>query len=61
MGEAENGITVTVTGGPLVSVPWTKGMTAQDALELAWNTINSAARFTYGLQYYGKTLVYTSS
>ena len=58
MGDAVNQVTVSVTGGPSVSVPWTAGMTAQDALELAWNAINSTSKFTFGLQYYGKTLGY---
>jgi hypothetical protein len=58
MGGATNQVTVSVTGGPSVSVPWTAGMTTQDALELAWNAINSTSKFTFGLQYYGKTLGY---
>lgn len=51
-------VTVSITGGPSIGVPWTSGMTAQDALELAWNAINNTAKFTFGLQYYGKTLGY---
>jgi hypothetical protein len=51
-------VTIEITGGPSVSVPWTSGMSAQDALELAWNAINSTAKFTFGLQYYGTTLGY---
>jgi hypothetical protein len=53
-----NKVTVEVTGGPSVDVAWTSGMSAQDALELAWNTINSTAKFTFGLQYYGTSLGY---
>jgi hypothetical protein len=51
-------VTIEITGGQAVSVPWTSGMSAQDALELAWNAINSTAKFTFGLQYYGTTLGY---
>ncbi len=58
MSDAANQITVSITDGPSVSVPWTAGMTAQDALELAWNAINSTSKFTFGLQYYGTTLGY---
>jgi hypothetical protein len=53
-----NMVTVEVIGGPSQDVTWTSGMSAQDALELAWNTINSTAKFTFGLQYYGTSLGY---
>jgi hypothetical protein len=53
-----NMVTVEVIGGPSQDVAWTSGMSAQDALELAWNTINSTAKFTFGLQYYGTSLGY---
>jgi hypothetical protein len=33
-------------------------MNAQDAIEIAWNAINSTQRFTFGLQYYGSKLGY---
>jgi hypothetical protein len=55
---AQNQVTVEVVGGSQVAVPWTQGMNAQDALEAVWNVINSTNTFTFGLQYYGRTLGY---
>lgn len=49
-------VTVTIKHGLSVQVPWTEGMNAQDALELAYNTMGSSAKFTYALQYFGKDL-----
>jgi Domain of unknown function (DUF4430) len=50
-------VTVFVTGGPSTSVPWKAQMTAQDALEAAWQLLNPVPSappiFTYALQYYG--------
>jgi hypothetical protein len=46
-------VSLEVAGGPFVQVPWQAGMTAQDALEAAYNQINSSATFTYALQFYG--------
>jgi len=51
-------VTVTVVGGPSASVPWQQGMNAQAALESAYNQINSTAKFTYALQYYGSQFGY---
>lgn len=58
MGAVSTQVKIEIKGGPSVAVPWTSGMSAQDALELAWNAINSTAKFTFGLQYYGSTLGY---
>ncbi len=46
-------VTIQIDGGPTLTVPWHSGMTAQTALEVAYDQINSAEAFTYGLQYYG--------
>ena len=46
-------VTVEAVGGPTVQLPWTQGMTAQQAIEAAYNQINSSATFTYALQFYG--------
>lgn len=51
-------VTVEIGGGPTVSVAWTQNMTAQQALEAAYNEINSSAIFTYALQFYGTRLGY---
>jgi len=51
-------VSLEVVGGPSVQVPWTTGMTAQDALEAAYDQINSSATFTYALQFYGTPLGY---
>ena len=39
-------------------MPWSSGMNAQNALELAYDQINSTGKFTYGFQYFGRTLGY---
>jgi len=51
-------VTVEVVGGPTVQVAWTQNMTAQQALEAAYDQINSSATFTYALQFYGRQLGY---
>ena len=51
-------VSLEVAGGPSVQVPWRTAMTAQDALEAAYDQINSAATFTYSLQFYGSKLGY---
>ena len=42
-------VSVEVVGGPSVQVPWKQNMTAQDALEAAYDQINSSSTFTYAL------------
>jgi hypothetical protein len=51
-------VTVEVVGGPTAQVAWTESMTAQRALEAAYDQINSSATFTYSLQFYGTQLGY---
>lgn|SRR5262249_199305 len=51
-------VSVEVVGGPSVQVPWIQGMTGQQALEAAYNQINSSETFTYALQFYGSQLGY---
>lgn len=51
-------VTVEVVGGPTAKVAWTENMTAQRALEAAYDQINSSATFTYALQFYGTQLGY---
>ena len=51
-------VTVVVSGGPTITVPWTEGMSAQKALEGAYVVLRSSAQFTYALQYYGTALGY---
>jgi hypothetical protein len=50
-------VTVIVTGGPSATVQWKAQMTAQEALEAAWEQLNvvlsTPPTFTYALQYYG--------
>lgn len=58
MAVAPTTVSVAVDGGPTASVPWSAGMNAQDALELAFDQINSTEKFTFSLQFYGKTLGY---
>jgi hypothetical protein len=50
-------VTVEITGGPTINVPWSEGMNAQQALEGAYNN-QSAGTFNYALQYYGATVGY---
>jgi uncharacterized protein DUF4430 len=56
--DKKKSVSVSVTGGPTVGIPWSTGMNAQKALELAYEKISSTERFTYALQYYGKSLGY---
>jgi Domain of unknown function (DUF4430) len=58
MPSTETSVTIQVKGGPSATVPWTQGMTALNALELAFAVINPAEQFTYALQYYGPQLGY---
>lgn len=51
-------VTIEVVGGPTAQVSWTQNMTAQQALEAAYDQINSSATFTYALQFYGTKLGY---
>ena len=51
-------VTVAITNGPSVSVPWFENMNAQDALEGAFNVINNSSTFTFAIQYYGNSLGY---
>jgi hypothetical protein len=39
-------VSLEVVGGPFVQVPWKANMTAQDALEAAYDQINSATLFS---------------
>jgi hypothetical protein len=49
---------VEVVGGPSIQVPWKQNMTAQEALEAAYDQINSSSTFSYALQFYGSQLGY---
>jgi hypothetical protein len=51
-------VTVIITGGPSVAVPWTQNMNTQQALEGAYNEINNTSQFTFSLQYYGSQFGY---
>jgi hypothetical protein len=51
-------VQVSVGGGPSTSVPWVAGMSAQQAMEAAFNALNNSQTFTYALQYYGSQLGY---
>jgi hypothetical protein len=53
-----NTVTVEIYGGPTITVPWTQGMNAQQALEGAYQQVSSPGQFTYALQYYGSSLGY---
>jgi hypothetical protein len=57
-GDHDMSVTVAVDAGPSFKVPWTAGMNAQNAMELAQQQTNNAALFTYALQYYGAKLGY---
>jgi hypothetical protein len=50
-------ITLTVNAGPTVSLGWSAGMNAQDAMESAQQQVGTSA-FTFALQYYGQSLGY---
>src|SRR5258708_28622607 len=51
------GVTLNRTGSPAalseVIVPWSEGMNVQQLLESAYNQVQDASRFAYGLQFFG--------
>ncbi|RXJ88085.1 DUF4430 domain-containing protein [Arcobacter sp. CECT 8985] len=49
-------VSISITGGSSVKVNWTNGMNAQQALELAEESLKE--EFIYSLEYYGKSLGY---
>lgn len=49
-------ITVEITNGPSFSVPWTSGMNAENALQLAYNSQGSQSLLTYATQFYGSNM-----
>ncbi|OKS84770.1 DUF4430 domain-containing protein [Mucilaginibacter polytrichastri] len=51
-------VTITITGGPSVQVPWQAGMNGQIAIEAAYNALSPQKSFTYVLQYYGSQYGY---
>jgi hypothetical protein len=51
-------ITVQVVGGPSVTIPFTAGMNAQQAIEAAYDALNKQSEFTYALQFFGTQLGY---
>ncbi|HKQ08581.1 MAG TPA: DUF4430 domain-containing protein [Blastocatellia bacterium] len=53
-----NTVTVEVSNGPTIIVPWTSGMNAQQAIEAAFNAQGSPGEFTYSLQYFGSQFGY---
>lgn len=59
MSNLSNTVSVSVCGGSgTIAVPWVFGMNAQQAIEAAWNEINSTSDFTYALQYFGSQFGY---
>ncbi|HYR21480.1 MAG TPA: DUF4430 domain-containing protein [Chthoniobacterales bacterium] len=58
MSSQQNSVTVQVVGGPTVSIPFSAGMNAQQAIEGAYDSLNKQSEFTYGLQYFGARLGY---
>jgi hypothetical protein len=58
MGTAQGQVTVSVIGGPTVSVDWTPGMNVQLALEGAYDVLKGQSELTYALQYFGSQLGY---
>lgn len=46
-------ITVEITSGPSVTVTYSAGMNAQQALEGAEQAIGDSSKFLFGLEYYG--------
>lgn len=46
-------VSITVGTDSPISVPWHSNMTAQAALEAAYNQIQNSSEFSFALQYYG--------
>src|SRR5260370_25833688 len=51
-------ITIQIVGGPSVTIPFTAGMNAQQAIEAAYKSLNKQSEFTYALQFFGAKLGY---
>jgi Domain of unknown function (DUF4430) len=51
-------VTIQVVGGPTMTIPFTSGMNAQQAMEKAFDSQPSPTGFTYALQYFGAQLGY---
>jgi hypothetical protein len=54
-------VTVEISSGPTITVPWVAGMNAKQALEAAYNQVRNSQQFTYSLQFYGSTFGYLVS
>ncbi len=46
-------VSIVVNQNAPIVVPWQNGMTAQDALEAAYNQIQNHQQFSFALDYYG--------
>ena len=51
-------VTLEISGGPTFTVPWAKGMNAQQVLERASTQLQKPSDFTFALQYFGPSLGY---
>jgi hypothetical protein len=51
-------VSVMVVGAPAITVPYTAGMNAQQALEGAYNAVGNPQQFDYALQYFGSNFGY---
>src|SRR5438477_6681505 len=51
-------VTIEIAGGPTMTIPFTAGMNAQQAMEAAFDSKKNPTEFTYALQYFGAKLGY---
>jgi hypothetical protein len=51
-------VTIEIAQGPTMTIPFTAGMNAQQAIEKAFDSQGQSAGFTYALQYFGANLGY---
>lgn len=56
MSNVPSTVTVEVVDGATITIPWKDGMTADEALEGAYNAQHNSSKFTYALQYFGTEL-----
>lgn len=46
-------VKIQVEGNTPISIPWTRGMNAQDALEAAYNQVKNSSQFSFATQFFG--------
>ena len=46
-------VSITIGTNPPITIPWTREMNAQGALETAYNRVQNSTKFSFALQFFG--------